>query len=192
MAKDDPSAGTVYQLKVTLMDISPPPWRRIQVKGDITLLKLHNVLQVVMGWEDYHLHQFEIDGISYTRPLPYDPIPDELGQEDERRRRLNRMVTSENERFLYEYDFGDSWIHEILVEKILPLDPEMRYPVCLKGKRSCPPEDVGGPWGYADFLEAIQDPNNPEHEEYLEWAGEDFDPEAFDLDEINRALRKMR
>ena len=102
------------------------------------------------------------------------------------------MVTSENERFLYEYDFGDSWIHEILVEKILPPEPKKRYPVCLKGKRACPPEDVGGPWGYADFLEAIRDPDHPEHEEYLEWAGEDFDPEAFDLDEVNRALRKMR
>ena len=145
-----------------------------------------------MGWDDYHFHQFEIDGISYTKPLPYDLIPNELGQEDERRRGLSRMVASENERFLYEYDFGDSWIHEILVEKILPLDLEKRYPFCLKGKRACPPEDVGGPWGYADFLEAIQDPDHPEHEEYLEWAGEDFDPEAFDLDEVNRALRKMR
>ncbi len=193
MTKDDPSAGTIYQLKVTLMDISPPIWRRIQVKGAITLLKLHNVLQVVMaGWLDYHLHQFEIDGIGYTRPLPGDPIPNELGQEDERWRRLNQMVTSENERFLYEYDFGDSWMHEILVEKILPLDPEMRYPVCLKGKRACPPEDVGGSWSYADFLEIIRDPDHPEHEGSLIWAGEDFDPEAFDLDEVNRALRKMR
>ena len=94
MAKNDPSAGTVYQLKETLMDISPPIWRRIQVKGAITLIKLHTVLQVVMGWEDYHLHQFEIDGISYTNPLPGDPVPNELGQEDERRRRLNRRPST--------------------------------------------------------------------------------------------------
>jgi len=106
--------------------------------------------------------------------------------------KLKDVVSREKAKFIYEYDFGDGWEHELLVEKILPPTAGQRYPICLKGKRACPPEDVGGIWGYADFLEAIQDPNNPDHEDLLEWIGGSFDPEAFDLEEINRRLQKIR
>jgi len=95
-------------------------------------------------------------------------------------------------KFLYEYDFGDGWEHELLVEKILPAEPGVGYPRCLKGKRACPPEDVGGVWGYADFLEIMRDPNHPEHEDMLEWVGGEFDPEVFDLEEVNAELEEMR
>jgi hypothetical protein len=98
----------------------------------------------------------------------------------------------EKDRFTYTYDFGDGWEHEVLVEKILPPEPGAHYPRCLKGKGACPPEDVGGVYGYADFLEAIQDPNHPEHDEYLEWIGGEFDPDAFDLEGLNEELRGIR
>lgn len=177
-----------YQLKITLKNIRPPIWRRIQVNGDITLFKLHRIIQAVMGWYDYHLHRFEIYGIEYGVPTPDDFYP----VKNEKRVKLSKLVTEENDRFLYEYDYGDSWEHEILVEKILPAEKGMYYPVCIKGKRACPPEDVGGAWGYADFLEAIRDPDHPEHEDYANWLEEDFDPEEFDLEEINRMLEKIR
>ncbi len=179
----------IYQIKVTLKYIRPPIWRRIQVPANITLAKLHDILQIAMGWEGYHLHLFSIGEADYG-----DPQDDETGFHSilsEKRYRLNQVIPGEGTRFTYEYDFGDSWDHELLVEKILPPEPGAAYPRCLKGKRACPPEDVGGVWGYAGFLEAIQDPDHPEHEEMLDWIGGEFDPEEFDLDLVNRALRNM-
>jgi len=179
----------VYQIKVTLDDTHPPVWRRILVSGNTTLLKLHDILQIVMGWEDYHLHMFNFEGLIYG-----DPADDEygdLGTVDEARFKLNQVIHREGQRLSYEYDFGDSWDHTLLVEKILPLQEGVRYPLCLKGKRACPPEDVGGVWGYINFLEAIRDPDHNEHEEYLTWIGGKFDPEAFDLAEVNTRLRRM-
>ena len=107
---------------------------------------------------------------------------------DEKRVKLNQVVQREKAKFLYLYDFGDSWEHSILVEKVLPREPEVSYPLCVKGKRACPPEDCGGPWGYAEFLEAIQNPEHPEHESFVEWIGGEFNSEACDLDEINQRL----
>jgi hypothetical protein len=182
-------SNQIYQIKVTLDDIHPPIWRRIQVPGNTTLLKLHDTLQIVMGWEDYHLHMFTIEGLIYG-----DPADDEygdLGTVDEARFKLNQVVCREGQRISYEYDFGDSWGHTLLVEKILPPQEGVRYPLCLKGKRACPPEDVGGVWGYENFLEAIRNPDHDEHEEYLTWIGGEFDPEAFDLEEVNTRLRSM-
>jgi hypothetical protein len=183
---------SVYQLKVTLTRISPPIWRRFQVADDITLLKLHRVLQAIMGWEDYHLHVFEIGGVSYSMPYPDKADLDEMGMKSEKGVKLSKLALAEKSRFLYEYDLGDSWIHEILVEKILPPDPEVKYPICIAGERSAPPEDCGGVWGYEEFVEAISNPDHPEHEEYLDWAGRDFDPEKFDLVAINRELGRTK
>ena len=183
-----PSSTPIYQLKVTLKDSKPPIWRRILVRGDISLAKLHQILQIAMGWEDSHLHQFIVDGTSYGEPDP--EYRDEM--KSERRVKLNQVAPHEKDRFTYEYDFGDSWEHQIVVEKILAPDPGAHYPVCVAGKRACPPEDCGGVWGYGSLLEAISDPANPEHEEMLEWVGEDFDPEAFDLEEINEGLNRIR
>ena len=111
---------------------------------------------------------------------------------DERKHRLKDVVSRQTSRFTYEYDFGDGWQHEILVENILSPQAGVQYPVCLAGARACPPEDVGGMDGYENLLEAIHNPNHPQHEEHLEWIGDSFDPEAFDLDEINRKLRQLK
>ena len=179
----------IYQLKVTLNDIHPPIWRRILVPGNTTLLKLHDILQIVMGWWDYHLHMFTIADEIYGDPA--DDEYGELGTLNEARYKLSQVIYGAGQRFSYEYDFGDSWDHTLLVEKIGPPEEGVHYPLCLKGKRACPPEDVGGVWGYEGFLEAIRDPNHEEHDEYLEWAGGEFDPEGFDLVEINARLRRM-
>ena len=181
-----PSSTDIYQIKVTLRHSKPPIWRRILVPGDITLAQLHDILQAVMGWYDAHLHQFIVEGTYYGVPDPDDYVE----VKDERQIRLNQIVPGIPYKFVYEYDFGDSWEHELLVEKVLPPDKGTRYPVCIKGRRACPPEDVGGVWGYALFLEAIRDADHPEHEDYVEWIGGEFDPEAFDLDEINALISK--
>lgn len=180
----------IYQIKITLKDSRPPIWRRVLVRSDSTLAQLHRIIQAVMGWADYHLHQFIAEGKYYGVPDPY--YGDLMDMADERRVRLNQIVRGEKFRFRYEYDFGDSWLHTLLVEKILPPELGQRYPVCVGGRRACPPEDVGGIWGYYEFLEAIQNPDHPEHEDYLEWIGGEFDPEEFNLDEVNAALRALR
>ena len=174
----------VFQLKVTLRGIRPPIWRRIQVTGDTTLHQLHRILQTTMGWYGGHLHEFDVFGTPYG-----DPAMLEDGVVlDEKKVRLDRLVSEEKERFHYLYDFGDSWEHEILVEKIIPPEKGTTYPVCLTGKRACPPEDCGGPWGYEELLEALKDPSHEDHEEMQEWVDEDFDPNRFDAEEINSRL----
>ena len=177
----------VYQIKVTLKGSRPPIWRRMQVISDTTLAQLHPLLQCVMGWEDAHLYQFVVSGIRYGDPR----LLGELDAEDARTVPLATLGLREKVKFFYEYDFGDNWEHELLVEKILPRDEGKRYPVCLTGKGACPPEDCGGIWGYASFLEAIRDPEHPEHDEMLAWVGGEFDPDIFDLDEVNRELQRL-
>lgn len=178
----------VYQMKVTLKGSKPPIWRRFQVPGNISLHKLHDILQVIMGWTNSHLYRFDIAGREFGEP---DPVYADNGidMRDASRAKLNRVAPSEKMKFIYEYDFGDSWLHEILVEQILPAEPGMYYPVCLKGKRACPPEDCGGIWGYAHLLEIIRDATSEEYEEMMEWLGGEFDPEEFDLHEINQMLK---
>ncbi|MDP7619618.1 MAG: plasmid pRiA4b ORF-3 family protein [Dehalococcoidia bacterium] len=175
------AAKSVYQLKVTLRDIKPPVWRRILVAGDIRLDKLHGILQWVMGWQNSHLHQFLIRGAAYGTP---DPDFD-LDVRDEKRMRLDQALADPGSKIVYEYDFGDGWTHDVLLEKILPPDRDTDYPVCIKGKRACPPEDCGGPWGYEELLQTLRDPAHPEHEDLLRWAGGQVDPDAFDLEETN-------
>jgi hypothetical protein len=178
---------TIYQLKVTLKHIRPPIWRRFLVSSDITFYKLHLILQEVMGWANYHLYQFDVGGTTFTDA----ETVAELGGRDATKDKLNRFVQREGDKFLYEYDFGDDWQHEIVLEKVLTAEEGIHYPTALKGKRACPPEDVGGPWGYAMFLEAIQNPAHDEYEAMLEWIGGEFDTEAFDLNAVNRALQRL-
>ena len=181
---------SVYQIKVTLVGSRPPIWRRFLVLDTTTLFRLHDILQIVMGWENYHLHMFTSNGQIYG-----DPEDDEYGDlrtKNEARFKLNQALGRGGSKFRYEYDFGDSWEHELIVEKILPAEKGVGYPLCVAGKRACPPEDVGGVWGYQRFLEAIDEPEHPEHDEYLEWIGGEFDPEHFDLDEVNDRLRHPR
>ena len=185
VARKKSAKDKVYQLKISLKGGKPPIWRRVQVVADTTLFELHKIIQITMGWWDSHLHQFIIHGKYFGIPHPdyYMEVTNETNI------RLLDVINAEKEKFIYEYDFGDSWEHVILIEKILSNDPKIKYPVCIKGKRACPPEDCGGIWGYYNFLEIIQNPDHPEYDEMSEWwdAGE-FDPEAFDLDQINMRL----
>ena len=180
-----PTPTSIYQIKVTLNDSKPPIWRRVLVPDSISLHQLHTILQIVMGWTNSHLHQFIIEDEYYGEPEDSD-----YGDiKNEKRYRLNQFVRRKGFKFIYEYDFGDSWEHTVHIEAILPMEKGKQYPVCLEGKRACPPEDIGGVSGYEEFLEAISNPKHPEHEEMMEWFGEDFDPEFFDTEDVNLGLR---
>lgn len=182
------TSQAVYQLKITLKDTKPPIWRRVQLLDATTLEQLHHVIQQAMGWTDSHLHQFTINGVDYGQPMP----DYEFNVHNEKTAKLSQLVTGEKFKFLYTYDMGDGWDHEILVEQVLPGEADRRYPICLTGKRACPPEDCGGAWGYAEFVIAIQDRAHPDHEQMLEWIGGAFDPNAFDLDEVNQQLAAIK
>jgi len=182
-----PSKTSIYQLKVALRDIRPPIWRRIQVESSTTLSKLHLIIQAAMGWYNCHLHSFSVDGIEYGNPEPSYG----LDLRDESKAKLSSLIKREKAKFFYTYDFGDSWEHSILLEKILPKDPKASYPTCIKVKRACPPEDCGGAWGYMEFLEAIQNPDHPEYENFLGWIGGSFDSEFCDLEEVNQRLAEF-
>jgi hypothetical protein len=174
----------IYQLKVQLREVRPPVWRRVLVPGEMDLAELHEVVQAAMGWTNSHLHEFEAEGARYGVPDPdwdLDEVADESGV------RLSR-IAGEGSRLRYAYDFGDGWQHDVIVEKVLPRQPGLRYPCCAAGRRACPPEDVGGPWGYEDFLAAVGDPGHDEHEQWVEWAGGGFDPAEFNLPAVNKAL----
>src|SRR5262245_36055757 len=170
------TAGVIYQLKISLQHIKPPIWRRVQVK-DCTLARLHVLIQSCMGWDDYHLHEFEIGGERYGNPAQWrDGFGGELEVINEARVKLSQLVAQGVKQFGYVYDMGDNWDHIIQIEKVLDAEAGARYPRCIAGKRACPPEDCGGPWGYGDFLEAIQNPDHEQHKELLEWVGGEFDP----------------
>lgn len=178
----------VYQFKITLKGIKPPIWRRIQVPDTYTFWDLHVAIQDAMGWLDYHLHSFEMVNPSTGMRVEIG-IPDEdfeWGRETlpEWEQKITDWFSMENKLANYTYDFGDDWEHKIQLEKILPSDIKVNYPICVKGKRACPPEDCGGIWGYADFLEIIKNPGHEKHDELLEWVGGEFDPEHFDVQEI--------
>ncbi len=181
---------TVHQLKITLRDTKPPIWRRVLVPSDYNLNQVHAVIQVAMGWSNSHLHQFEVGGEYYSAP---EFELDEMGDEvlDEYRYRLRSVVPHERMRANYLYDFGDSWDHAVVVEKVLPAEADLKYPRCLAARRACPPDDVGGTWGFHEFVEAMTDPAHPEHDTLTEWYGGDFDPAGVDLDEINVDLQRI-
>lgn len=181
--------GHVFQLKVTLRETKPPIWRRVLVDGSDTLDKLHEVIQAAFGWWGYHLHEFEVGRARYGVPDP----DDDLGEptRDERRTRLD-AIADEGTSFRYTYDFGDGWDHRVVVEKVLPAGAEMALPTCVDGRRACPPEDCGGPWGYLELLAILADPGHPEHLERLEWLERPLDPEAFDPNDFAQNLRNLR
>lgn len=182
----------ILQLKITLKGIKPPIWRRVLVKDDITFYKLHRIIQCAMGWYEAHLYEFRVgDMIIGEKDDEWD-IFSVNEVKSAKRIKLNKMNFSPKDKFKYIYDFGDNWVHEVVVEKVLDQQENVKYPICIDGKRSCPPEDVGGPWGYESFLEAIQNPQHPDHESMLEWIGGSFDPEEFDLDEVNYYLKMIK
>ena len=176
-----PASERLYQFKITLKEVEPSIWRRIQVK-DCTLDKLHEHIQTAMGWTNSHLHQFTINGVIHGDPqLLYEGWQDEEPPVNSLRTKVSKIVPADSKRFRfdYEYDFGDGWEHEILLEGCLRAEKGARYPLCVEGERACPPEDVGGTYGYQEYLEAMADPEHEEHESWMEWRGP-FDPEAFD------------
>ena len=182
--KAEPSAS-IYRLRITLADVEPPVWRLVEVP-DCSLGELHDVIQVAMGWQNSHMHQFLLNGKYYGQATS-----DDLDVEDEDDIRLSQIFTGRKKpRLVYEYDFGDSWRHEIRLEKVLVPEPKVKYPRCVEGARACPPEDCGGAWGYADFLEAISDKKHPEHRDMKEWIGGKFDPEKFSVEAVNKELRR--
>ncbi len=178
----------IYTLRMELEGIEPLIWRRLQVPAAITLPRLHSVLQVVMGWTDSHLHSFQIGDREYSNAEDLD----ELNMFDVKGRKLNALLGDTIREFGYRYDFGDSWEHRIVVELIAEAKPDWPYPLCVAGERAGPPEDVGGVGGYQDFVAAIANPEHEEHENLLVWIGGAFDPGGFDINSVNRGLRRLR
>ena len=190
--KQKSPTGGIYQIKVMLLGTSPPIWRRLLLPADLTLAGLHNVLQSAMGWEHSHLHEFLVGRQRYGEP---DLTGGGFGIDslmDERQVRLHQVLGRVGAKAIYIYDFGDGWEHGVVLEKRLPVDPNLAYPACTGGQRACPPEDCGGIPGFYELLEAIQDPKHERHEELLDWVGEEYDPEAFSMEAVNRALSGKR
>lgn len=182
---------TVYQLRIELQHIEPLIWRRILVPNTIKLSKLDRVVQAVMGWTNSHLHDWHIGSQHYG-------VPDEewIGNSamlDERKFTIGQVLGEQVKAFAYSYDFGDGWDHRITVEKHLPVQEGRNdWPMCLAGENACPPEDVGGPPGYMNFLQAMRDPNHEQHADYWRWWGGPFDQNTFSINAANMAIRKLR
>ncbi|MEX0652536.1 MAG: plasmid pRiA4b ORF-3 family protein [Phycisphaeraceae bacterium] len=211
-------SGQLYTIRITLRDTKPPIWRRLAVPADITLGQLHEVIQIAMGWTDSHLHQYvlrdkalkpsrdeirEVDDADawtgafinrlrgervFTATTTPFGDPTDMEGEDEDAIPLAEVCPKVKSKLTYEYDFGDGWEHVIEVQKIMKPKPGEEYPRCLAGKKACPPEDCGGVFGYYRMLEVVADPEHEEHEDIVEWLGDDFDHEAFDIDEVNDVL----
>jgi len=183
-----------YQIKISLKSAKPPIWRRVLIPSDLLLPDLHHVIQYSMGWYDCHLHQFEA-GEEYYVPKEediYNPF-ELLEKTDYSDIAVEDLLKHEKDKMLYTYDFGDRWDHDIILEKIIDTPFDKDHPVCIKGKGACPPEDCGGIWGYAEFIEIMKDPKHPEYEDMKEWhqevtGEEEFDPSYFDIDETNEML----
>jgi hypothetical protein len=182
--------AVVYRFKITLRDTRPPIWRRIETK-DVTLEQLHELTQTAMGWTNSHLHQFEVGDTRYTDPRFLDQAWDDFGAISYAGVRVSDLVSQHGTKLRvdYEYDFGDGWQHSIVLEKVTNAEPGVRYPRCVAGDRACPPEDAGGVWGFADFVEAITNSKHERHEEFLEWNGP-FDPTEFDAKKATRRMRE--
>lgn len=183
--KKKQTGPSAYQVKLTVQDIDPPIWRRLLISGEDTLADLHDAIQISFGWEDCHLHEFTIGKKQYgTQDEDYPPevLDDEAYT-------LDQILKSKKTKFEYVYDFGDNWRVDVAVEDVQPLEPEQVYPLCVDGSRRGPAEDSGGPWGYVSKLETLGNPDDPDYADIVEWMGEDWDPEHFDLQEINAALQ---
>jgi Plasmid pRiA4b ORF-3-like protein len=181
--------GTVLQLRIKLNDVEPEIWRRLLVRSDISLGQLHFVLNAAMGWTCSHLHSFALRDRTFGDPeLDED---DELEFENEHDFSLQSLVT-EGQVLRYDYDFGDGWEHEVRVEARLRMDERVSYPLCIAGARACPPEDCGGLPGYNDLLRSLANPKDPDHDEVVTWVGGFFDPEGFDVNRTNDAIRALK
>jgi hypothetical protein len=178
----------IYQIKVTLTRTKPSIWRRLLVPSDMLLSDFHKVIQSSMGWTNSHLHQFISDDTFYCVRMPDDDFWDEMNNVDYEGIRISDLMSELNDVIMYEYDFGDSWEHKIVLEKILQPEENRKYPVCIKGARNCPPEDCGGVWGYEQLIEVLKNPDHEGYKSYIEWLGGEFEPELFDINEVNELL----
>jgi hypothetical protein len=186
------ATATIYQFKITLRGSRPPIWRRIQVR-DCSLDKFHEHIQAAMGWTNSHLHQFEIGKQRYCDPEFFeDDIADffDIKIVDSTRTKLSQVVSTARKqfKFLYEYDMGDGWEHDIVFESCSPAAAGVKYPRCLEGERNCPPEDVGGIGGFYYFLDAISNPKHKSHAHYRDW-GLGYNAEEFNADETTTIMR---
>jgi hypothetical protein len=193
MAKD--KGPIIYQLKITLSRSKPTIWRRFLVKSEINLYKLHSVIQIVMGWTNSHMHHFRKDNVFYGTPHPDMELGWALNSKfktvDEEKYKINEVLTRPKMKIQYEYDFGDSWWHELVLEKILEREGKPT-PICVEGAMACPPEDCGSPGGYYTMLETMENPEDPEYDEICDWMGDEFDPEEFNIEEINKGLKRIK
>lgn len=181
------STDVIVQIKIKLLGVSKPPvWRRLQLRADTRLDHLHDIIVAAFGWQDYHMHVFTSGPEKFGMPDP------ELGHADERQISLGELIGGIGDRLRYTYDFGDDWEHEIVVEDLLDADPDTHYPLLAAAKGACPPEDCGGPWGYAELKDILADPSHDQHQEMLDWLGLDitsaFDPNAIATDQIEQEL----
>jgi hypothetical protein len=186
--KPEPS---LYELKITLLEIEPPIWRRIQVPSTMPLCCLHDAIQAVMGWTDSHLHQFEKDGKYWGDPQNRE-FEDDIDIIDETKVPVGKVLLAEGDSMVYVYDFGDDWRHQVALEKIVPAAVTPTQPICLAGERRCPPEDVGGAFGYEEFLEVIFQPGHEEFAHFRGWAGGKFHAGEFRLKAVNKLLGRMQ
>jgi hypothetical protein len=178
----------ILRLKISLVDSRPRIWRRVEVSANFTLAALHHVAQIAMGWENYHLHVFEIDGSRFS--IPMEDFEDSEDKDAGTVTLASLNLNQSGRRFTYVYDFGDDWLHELEVEAVSPPQRGMKYPRCTKAVRACPPEDSGGIHGYSRMLRVLRDPHHSDYEDTLEWIGDEFDPKMVDEDEINNYMRE--
>ncbi len=198
-SQDSPPENVVYQVKITIREIKPSIWRRLLIPSNITFNKFHKIIQVAFGWQNYHLFNFDFMDTVVCIPDPeYGPgkLYGDVKELNAKREKIDRLLLGRR-RCIYEYDFGDSWEHDVILEDLAMPQEEQKYPLCLEGARHRPPEDIGGVRGYEDFLQIIENPEHPEYNDCLLWAEKDtggrkFDPDYFYLNEVNRALAKIR
>ena len=178
----------VCRLYVFLLDIVPPIWRRVELSSETSLAQLHKVLQAAMGWQDYHLHEFEIGGRRYRVPDTDYDLSGEVVKDSTVK--LSKALARKDDSLLYTYDFGGNWAHSVVLEDIVPIEPDTKYPRVIEGARACPPENSGGPYGYADLVEILAKPRHKEHHQMREWVGNSFNPEKFSAKAANLLLKQ--
>jgi hypothetical protein len=184
----------IIQLRVSLVDSNPLIWRQLLVSKDTTFFELHHIIQISMGWKNYHLFEFNLEG--YRIGEIYEDFRLEgMGRDevvDSRNISLKDIVTHQNETFKYEYDFGDGWDHLITVENFQEKDDNLKYPICIDGQMNCPPDDSGGIHGFYNSMEILKDKKHPEYKENKVWFGRSYDMEKFEKEKVNRQLKKLK
>ena len=179
----------IYRIYFQLEVIEPPIWRRVELSSQSTLDQLHGILQIAMGWEDYHLHEFTVDGMRYGLP---DPDGDESEIVADKTVCLADVLRAPGAEMSYLYDFGDDWLITIRLEAVVEEEPGAQYPRVVEGARSGPPDDCGGPFGYADFLDVLVSPKHKRFKEMSKWVGPNFNAEYFSVEKMNARLRKNK